>query len=87
MNKILRYSFIALLALVCNVSFADKIVTFDATADKSSSKTLTKDGVTITIGDGALGNGTEYRIYKSQNITISCANYKISKIDSTLKSG
>lgn len=83
MNKILRYSFIALLALVCNVSFADKIVTFDATADKATTdapKTLTKDGVTITIGDGALGNGTEYRIYKSQNITISCANYKISKI-------
>ena len=83
MNKILRYSFIALLVLVCQVSFADKIVTFDATADKATTdapKTLTKDGVTITIGDGALGNGTEYRIYKSQNITISCANYKISKI-------
>ena len=52
MNKILRYSFIALLALVCQVSFADKIVTFDATADKSSSNTLEKDGVTITIGNG-----------------------------------
>lgn len=80
MNKILRYSFIALLALVCQVSFADKIVTFDATADKSSSKTLEKDGVTITIGNGTLGNGSEYRIFKSQKITISCATYNISKI-------
>lgn len=80
MNKFLRYSFIALLALVCQVSFADKIVTFDATADKSTSKTLEKDGVTITIGNGTLGNGSEYRIFKSQKITISCATYNISKI-------
>lgn len=83
MNKFLRYSFIALLAFICNVSFADKIVTFDATADKAATdapKTLTKDGVTITVGDGTLGNGTEYRIYKSQKITISCSTYKISKI-------
>ena len=83
MNKILRYSFIALLALVCNVSFADKIVTFDATADKATTdapKTLTKDDVTITIGNGTLSNGTDYRIYKGNKITISCSTYKISKI-------
>ena len=83
MNKFLRYSFIALLALVCQVSFADKIVTFDATADKATTeapKTLTKDGVTITINDGTLNNGTEYRIFKNAKATISCSSYKISKI-------
>ena len=54
-----------MLAFICNVSFADKIVTFDATTDKSDNNSITKDGVTFTISDGVLGNGTEYRIYKS----------------------
>lgn len=83
MNNFLRYSFIALLAFICNASFADKIVTFDATADKAPTdapKTLTKDGVTITIGNGTLSNGTDYRIYKNQTVTISCTTYNISKI-------
>lgn len=80
MNKILRYSFIALLALICQVSFADKIVTFDATTDKSSTKSITKDGVTMTIGNGDLNNGSEYRMYKSQKVTFSCSSANISKI-------
>lgn len=80
MNKILRYSFIALLAFICNVSFADKIVTFDATTDKSDNNSITKDGVTFTISDGVLGNGTEYRIYKSSKATVNSSTANISKI-------
>ncbi len=80
MKNYLRYLFIAVLALVCGGAFADSMVTFNATTDKSDSKTLSKDGVTITIGDGALGNGTEYRIYKGQKATITSETGTITKI-------
>ena len=46
-----------LLMMWCSVGFAQTTVTFDATKDKSTSstpKTLTKDGVTLKIGDGKL---------------------------------
>ena len=68
------------MAFICNVSFADKIVTFDATTDKSDDNSITKDGVTFTISNGVLGNGTEYRIYKSSKATVSSSTAKISKI-------
>lgn len=59
-----------LLMMWCSVGFAQTTVTFDATKDKSNSsnsKTLTKDGVTLKIGDGILNNGTEYRCYSKNN--------------------
>lgn len=59
---------------------AQTTVTFDATADKSSSKTLEKGGVTIAIGDGTLSNGTDYRFYKSQKVTVSSTVGNITQI-------
>ena len=76
MKKI--YSFlIALLALV-GVAQA-QTVTFDATKDvygtdtgKTGAMSITKDGVTIAITGGTLANGTDYRFYKNQTLTVSC---------------
>ena len=68
---------IALLALV-GVAQA-QTVTFDATKDvygtdtgKTGAMSISKDGVTIAITGGTLANGTEYRIYKNQTLTVSC---------------
>lgn len=69
--------FIALLALV-GVAQA-QTVTFDATKDvygtdtgKTGAMSITKDGVTIAITGGTLANGTDYRFYKNQTLTVSC---------------
>lgn len=68
---------IALLALV-GVAQA-QTVTFDATKDvygtdtgKTGAMSITKDGVTIAITGGTLANGTDYRFYKNQTLTVSC---------------
>lgn len=61
--------------------------TFDATKDKATTGStaaawsITKDGITIAVSNGIGGNGSEYRIYKSQTLTISSANGKIKKIE------
>lgn len=68
---------IALLALV-GVAQAQTI-TFDATKDvygtdpkKTGAMEISKDGVTIAITGGTLANGTDYRFYKNQTLTVSC---------------
>lgn len=68
---------IALLALV-GVAQAQTVV-FDATKDvygtdpkKTGAMEISKDGVTIAITGGTLANGTDYRFYKNQTLTVSC---------------
>ncbi|MBO4607373.1 MAG: chitobiase/beta-hexosaminidase C-terminal domain-containing protein, partial [Prevotella sp.] len=61
------------------------VVIFDATVDKSESTAagaaeITKQGVTISITNGVLGNGTEYRVYKNQTFTVSSKTAKIQKV-------
>ena len=93
MNKILRYSFIAMLAFICNVSFADTVITFTAGTEKGSfdaskpgADKITKEGVTIETSNGAFaasnqGTGnSEYRIYKSSTFTATVAEGNIKKI-------
>lgn len=67
----------------CSVGFAQTTVTFDATKDKSSTTTLTKDGVTLKIGGGVLDNGTDFRCYSQKGFTISSNNADITKIEFT----
>ena len=86
MKQFLR-SFLTLLLLMmwCSVGFAQTTVTFDATKDKSTSstpKTLTKDGVTLKIGDGKLNNGTDFRCFANKGFTIS-SDADITKIEFT----
>lgn len=83
MKKIYFLFMFALIASIGNLYAAT--VTFDATKDKSSTMTLTKDGVTLSLskGDGSsvgkLDNGTDYRPYAKNTLTIS-SEYTITKI-------
>lgn len=85
MKKIYFLFMFALIASIGNLYAAKKTVTFDATADKSSSATLSKDGITLLleIGEakslGTLNNGTDYRPYANNTLTIS-SKYNITKI-------
>lgn len=90
MNKILRLSFIAVLALIANFSFGQTVVTFTAETDKSSfdatetgtgagADKITKNGVTIQTSNGAFA-AAQYRIYKSATFTVSSTVGNITKV-------
>lgn len=79
MKKFYFLFLFALIASIGNLYAAEKTVTFDATVDKSSSMTLSKDGITLLLTDGKLNNGTDYRPYAGSTLTIS-SEYTITKI-------
>lgn len=84
MKKIYFLFMFALIASIGNLYAAEKTVTFDATADKSSSTTLSKDGITLSLtagsnGSGTLNNGKDYRPYSGSTLTIS-SEYNITEI-------
>lgn len=83
MKQILR-SLCTLLMLVAWASgFAQTTVTFVAGTDKSSTKTLTKDGVTLKYGNGgSLGNNDYYQCFSGSKFTISSIN-KIINVEFT----
>ncbi len=83
-----KFYFLFLFALIAsfgNLYAKEKTVTFDATVDKSSSTTLSKDGITLLLEKngaqniGTLDNGTDYRPYGGNILTIS-SEYNITKI-------
>lgn len=86
MKRILHFALLSMLLMVCGYAQAQTEVTFDATVDKSSvagaadDVFVTKDGVTITVSNGILGNGTDYRCYKGQTLTVSSTVGSISNI-------
>ena len=84
MKNFLRFSLVSLLMTICGVMSA-QVVTFDATVDLGASTTasadqITKDGVTISITNGILGNGNQYRVYKNQTMTVSSTVGNIKKM-------
>lgn len=84
MKKIYFLFLFALIASISNLYATEKTVTFDATADKSSSTTLSKDGITLSLtagsnGSGTLNNGKDYRPYSGSTLTIS-SEYNITEI-------
>lgn len=88
MRKTLRFLLFSLLVMICGVSFAQTTVTFDVAVDKSASAdagevSITKDGVTIATTQGIFGNGSQYRIYKSQTFTVTSTEGNIQKIEFT----
>ena len=60
-------------------------VTFDATIDVAGSGELsiTKNGFTLTFTGGAMDNSSEYRLFKSETMTLSSNDYLIKKIEFT----
>lgn len=84
MKKIYFLFMFALIASIGNLYAAEKTVKFDATVDKSSSTTLSKDGITLSLtagsnGSGTLNNGKDYRPYSGSTLTIS-SEYNITEI-------
>lgn len=84
MKKFYFLFLFALIASISNLYATEKTVTFDATADKSSSTTLSKDGITLSLtagsnGSGTLNNGKDYRPYSGSTLTIS-SEYNITEI-------
>lgn len=86
MIKALRYSLMSLLVLICGSVFAQKTVTFDATVDSygdnvnTDNIVLTKDGVTLAVTQGNFGNGSQFRIFKGQTITVSSTDGTVTSI-------
>ena len=79
------------MCLLCVVgtlgAWAQTTVTFVAKTDKGEQTSLTKDGITLTLekgtnnnGTGSLMNGTDYRIYKGNDLTISSVKGNITQI-------
>lgn len=63
---------------------SEKEVTFTAGTDKSSSTSITKEKVTITVSNGTFSRDDNYRVYKGATITISVPEGgKITKIEFT----
>ena len=92
MNKILRLSFVAVLAMVSALGMAQTTITFDpatvkgANSEKAGPGKVTKDGVTLTLDNGMLGAYNqktkfyEYRIYKGNTLTVSSTVGAITKV-------
>ena len=65
-------------------------VTFDSSEDhaESGETTITKSGFTLSFTSGSMdGTQAEYRLYKSQTMTLSSTDYLIKKIEFTCTSG
>lgn len=80
MNKLLRYSFVALFAMIGLNVMADEI-TFnpsDFTATTSDDYSLTKSGVTVSVTKSTV-TADQIRVFKSQAITISSTAGNITK--------
>lgn len=69
-------------ALMVKAAVTEKTIVFDAKTLKGSGTTLSNDIVNINVGSGTLDNGSEYRIFKNQPVTITLneQNAKIVKI-------
>ena len=92
MNKILRFTFVAAMALISSLSFAQNTVTFTAGTDKgadggtpASDVSLTKEGITLhatnASGDaGVLGRTDNYRFYQKSTLEISSTVGNITKV-------
>ena len=80
MNKILRFSFSALLALVVLMAKAD-VITFtpaEFAATTSADYSLTKGGVTVSVTASTV-NDSQIRVFKGQTITISSTSAAITE--------
>ena len=90
MKKTLRFLLFGLMVMLAGVAMAEnKVVAFDANTDKGAfdaqngntgADKVEKDGVAISITNGALGAG-QYRVYKGEKFTVASSVGNITKID------
>lgn len=80
MNKILRFSFLMLLAFVANVSFAQKQVKFVANVDTTDLLTVVKEGITIKTTVGTMSSKPEYRFNNGSTATVSSTVGNITEV-------
>lgn len=82
MKNIILKSCLIALCLICGLGNAwGEDITFDATSKKTS-----LNGVTLSVTDGTLTNGTDYRVYKNQTLTITSTVGNITNIAFTYSS-
>lgn len=74
-QNLLKFVLLTAVALLAAAGAeASTSVTFDATVDVSTSLSITKDGVTMTVSSGKFDDGAAYRFYKNSTLTISTAS-------------
>ena len=73
-----------LLCFIIGIQAAE--VTFVAGEDVSSTTSITKDGITITLSSGTLSRTDNYRVYKDATITISSSVGNITSVNFTCPS-
>lgn len=84
MNKTLRLILTIAFTAISSFSFAQKQVVISSeelqgpTAGKDIS--INKDGITITMSNGAMNNKFSYRLYQKATMTITSANYNMTNI-------
>ena len=93
MNKILRFSLIAFMAMLGLNMSAQTVVTFDASEDKGTRGSdnpgedqITKDGITIAFSNGCMNLVDHYRCYAGADFTITSTGDKILKVEITCTS-
>ena len=83
MNKSLRLILTIAFAAISSLSFAQKKVVISASelqGSKGSNISINKDGITITMSEGAMNYKYSYRLYQKATMTITSKDYNMTEI-------
>ena len=86
MNKFLRYSFVALMAMFMGNAFAEEVTVSFIPAETKATATateVTKDGITLNVTAGTMNRDDNYRVNKGQTLTVTSKVGNIKKITFT----
>ena len=75
----IRYWLLLLILIVCNKLSANN-VEFVAGTDVSSTMSITKDGITVSVSEGTFSRTDNYRHYASSTTTVSSTVGNITKV-------
>lgn len=83
MNKSLRLILTIAFVAISSLSFAQKKVVISASelqGSKGSNISINKDGITITMSEGAMNYKYSYRLYQKATMTITSKDYNMTEI-------
>ena len=83
MNKSLRLILTIAFVAISSLSFAQKKVVISASelqGTKGSNISINKDGITITMSEGAMNYKYSYRLYQKATMTITSKDYNMTEI-------